>query len=85
MIILEDIPMEVRNKALREAISTTPLSVLTTVLDGCSMTADEKTSLLEHRSGADLIWISGKLHLSDRSTDRRRASALNKLRAELEK
>lgn len=77
--------MEVRNKALREAISATPVSVLTAVLSDCSMSEDEKASLLEHRNGADLIWIGDKLHLSDRSVDRRRASALNKLRAELEK
>ena len=80
----KEIPMEVRNKALREAIRQIPLEVLRVVLADCELTEQELRSLLDHRAGADLTQIGGKMYVSDRTLDRRRASALNKLRTKLE-
>ena len=84
MINLEEIPMEIRNKALREAIKNTPRHIVAAVLDDCGLTKEEKASILDHKDGADLIWISMHSNQSDRTTDRRRASALDKIRIELE-
>lgn len=81
---LEGIPVEIRNKALREAIKKTPRHVVAAVLNDCGLTEDEKASIMEHRDGADLIWISNQICTSDRTLDRRRASALDKIRIELE-
>lgn len=82
---LEGIPIEIRNKAMRQAMEETPISQLRVVLPDCGLTEDEQRSLLEHREGADLTWISRQLSTSDRTLDRRRSSALKKLRMELEK
>lgn len=76
--------MEIRNKAVRDAIKQIPVGQLRAVLADCGLTAEEQRSLLEHRAGADLTRIGGEMHLSDRTLDRRRASALDKLRRELE-
>lgn len=76
--------MEIRNRALREAMKQVPPEVLRANLAGCGLTEEEKQSLLEHADGADLIRISGEMHLSDRTLDRRRATAMNKLRSALE-
>jgi hypothetical protein len=84
MVHLEGIPVEIRNKALREAINQTPRNIVAAVLDECGLTKDEKASILEHRDGADLIWISNKICTSDRTLDRRRKSALDNIRRELE-
>lgn len=81
---LKEVPVEIRNKALREAMGRVPVEVLRTVLADCGLTAEEQKSLLEHRTGTDLTRIGGELYLSDRTVDRRRRSALDKLRVELE-
>lgn len=76
--------MEVRNKALREAIQQIPVEILRVVLADCGLTEQELRSLLDHRAGADLTRIGGELYVSDRTLDRRRASGLEKLRKQLE-
>ena len=76
--------MEERRKAMREALKKTPVHQLPVILVDCGLTEDEQRSILEHRSGADLIWISGKLNTSDRTVNRRRSSALDKLCREME-
>ena len=81
---LKEVPVEIRNKALREATRLVPVEVLRTVLADCGLTEQEQKSLLEHRTGADLTRIGGEMFLSDRTLDRRRRSALDKLRVELE-
>ena len=81
---VREISVDERNKALREALKKTSVDQLKIILADCGLTDEEQKCILKHRDGADLIWISGKLNLSDRTTDRRRASALNKLRVELE-
>ena len=53
------------------------------VLADCGLTREEQASLIEHNAGADLQWIATSLHASDRSVDRLRFSALEKLRHEL--
>lgn len=84
VINFEEIPMEERRKAMREALEKTPVHQLPVILADCGLTEEEQKSILEHRSGADLIWISGKLNTSDRTVDRRRNSALEKLCREME-
>lgn len=81
---LEGIPIEIRNKAMRQAMEETPISQLRAILPDCGLTEDEQKSLLEHREGADLTYISRELCTSDRTMDRIRHSALRKLRTELE-
>lgn len=81
---VREISVDERNKALRKALKKTPEDQVKVVLADCGLTDEEQKCILEHRDGADLIWISGKLNMSDRTTGRRRASALNKLRVELE-
>lgn len=82
---VKEVPVDQRNKALRAALKQLPAEKVRVVLAGCGLTPEEQKSLLEHLGGADLNWISGKINTSDRTTDRRRASALAKLRKELEK
>ena len=81
---MEGISIEARSRALREALSKTPRRIVEVVLTDCGLTPAEKISILEHNAGADLIYISDKLHVSDRTTDRLRASAMQKLITELE-
>ena len=76
--------MEVRKKAMREALKKTPVHQIPVILADCGLTEDEQKSILEHRDGADLIYISGKLNTSDRTVDRRRNTALGKLCLEME-
>ena len=80
----KEIPMEIRKKAMREALTKIPVHQLPVILADCGLTEDEKISILESRDRADLIWISQKLNTSDRTTDRRRSSALDKLCREME-
>lgn len=84
VVRLEGIPIEIRRKALRQAMKETSLETLRVVVPDCGLTDDEQSSLLEHREGADLTFIFDKLNTSDRTLDRIRASALEKLRLELE-
>lgn len=84
VVRLEEISVEVRNRAVRKALKEIPVKQLRTILADCGLTKDEQDSILEHCDGADLTWISEKLNVSDRTLDRRRASALDKLRRELE-
>lgn len=76
--------MEIRRKAMREALEKTPVHQIPVILADCGLTEDEQKSILEHRDGADLIYISGKLNTSDRTVDRRRNTALGKLCLEME-
>lgn len=76
--------MDIRNKAVRAALKQIPAQQVRVVLQSCGLTPEEQRCLLEHNDGADLQYISGKLNTSDRTTDRRRAAALTKLRKELE-
>lgn len=76
--------MEVRKKAMREALKKIPVHQIPVILADCGLTEDEQKSILEHRDGADLIYISGKLNTSDRTVDRRRNTALGKLCLEME-
>lgn len=85
VVRLEGIPIEIRHKAIRQAMKEIPLDQLKEILADCGLTEDEQRSLLEHRDGADLTWIYQQLNISDRTLDRRRSSALEKLRVELEK
>lgn len=80
----KEIPMEIRKKAMREALTKIPVHQLPVILADCGLTEDEQISILESRDRADLIWISQKLNTSDRTTDRRRSSALGKLCREME-
>ena len=84
VVRLEGIPIEIRNKAMRQAMEETPISQLRVILRDCGLTEDEQRSLLEHREGADLTYIGRQLNTSDRTLDRIRASGLKKLREELE-
>lgn len=81
---LEAIPLDVRRKALREALKQIPKDKAKVVLADCGLTEEEQRSLLEYNDGADLQWISTHLYTSDRTVDRRRASGLEKLRIALE-
>lgn len=76
--------MEIRRKAMREALEKIPVHQIPVILADCGLTEDEQKSILEHRDGADLIYISGKLNTSDRTVDRRRNTALGKLCREME-
>lgn len=84
VVRLEGIPIEIRRKAMRQALKEIPLDQLKVILSDCGLTEDEQKSLLEHRDGADLTWICSRLSTSDRTLDRIRAAALEKLRIELE-
>lgn len=81
---VKEVPMDARNKALREALKCISTQQARVVLASCGLTEEERRCLLEHKDGADLQWISEKLKTSDRTTDRRRAAALTKVRKELE-
>jgi FixJ family two-component response regulator len=81
---LKEIPMDVRNKAVREALRQIQPQQAETVLKSIGLTEEERRCLMDSIGGADLTRISGELHVSDRTLDRRRRSALDKLRAELE-
>lgn len=76
--------MDIRRKALREALKQFPRDKAKVVMADCGLTEEEQRSLLEHNDGADLQWICTHLNASDRTIDRRRASGLEKLRRELE-
>ena len=69
---------------MREALEKIPVHQIPVILADCGLTEDEQKSILEHRDGADLIYISGKLNTSDRTVDRRRNTALGKLCLEME-
>lgn len=69
---------------MRQAIKETPVNQLRAILPDCGLTEDEQRSILEHRDGADLTWISREICTSDRTLDNIRSSALKKLRIELE-
>lgn len=84
VVNFEEIPMEIRRKAMREALEKIPVHQIPVILADCGLTEDEQKSILEHRDGADLIYISGKLNTSDRTVDRRRNTALGKLCMEME-
>ena len=84
VVRLEGIPIETRRKAMRQALKEIPLDQLKVIFADCGLTEDEQKSLLEHRDGADLTWICNRLSTSDRTLDRIRAAALEKLRIELE-
>lgn len=84
VIDFEGMPMEERKKAMREALKKIPMHQLPVILADCGLTEDEQKSILEHRDGADLIWISRKINASDRTVNRRRTSALDKLCREME-
>ena len=77
--------MEIRNRAVREALRSVPPDCARVALKECGLTEEESRCLVEHIGGADLTKISDELHLSDRTVDRRRAQALNKLRESLER
>lgn len=76
--------METRRKAMREALGKIPVHQLPVVLQDCGLTEEEQKSILEHIHNADLTWISQKINTSDRTVDRRRNSALEKLCREME-
>lgn len=82
--MFEDIPMETRRKAMREALKQIPVHQLPVILTDCGLTKDEQQSILEHCDGADLTWIAREINASDRTLDRLRASALSKLCREME-
>ena len=84
MVRVEGIPIEIRHKAIRQAMKEIPLDQLREIFADCGLTEEEQRSLLEHRDGADLTWIYQQLNVSDRTLDRIRSSALEKLRIELE-
>ena len=81
---VKEFSVDIRNRAMREALDQIPIKQLPVILEDCGLTAEEQKCLLCHRRGSELIGISEQLHVSDRTVDRRRASALNKLRLELE-
>lgn len=80
----EGLSTETRRKAMREALGKVPAHQIPVILADCGLTEDEQKSILEHLGNADLIWISQKLNTSDRTVDRRRLSALDKLCREME-
>ena len=80
----EEFSVEIRNRAIREALRQIPVQKARAILSDCGLTKEEQKSLLDHNSGADLTRISTEMNVSDRTLDRRRASALHKLRVELE-
>jgi hypothetical protein len=82
-MVFEEIDVEIRNRALREALKKFPRNKMTAVLNDCGLTPDEKAALMEQKDGADLLWIAGKLNTSKSTVDRLRASAITKLRIEL--
>lgn len=82
--MFEDISMDTRRKAMRDALKQIPLHQLPVILKDCGLTEDEQKSVLDHCDGADLIWISNRIIASDRTVDRIRASALAKLCREME-
>lgn len=76
--------MDIRRRAVREALNTIPEHKVRVILADCGLTEEEQQCLLRHRGGEDLTRISREMCNSDRTTDRRRASALDKLLRELE-
>jgi hypothetical protein len=58
--------------------------MLEVILQSTDLTDDEKVCLVENLAGANRIWLSNKLHISDRTVDRTRASALEKLMQDLD-
>jgi DNA-binding NarL/FixJ family response regulator len=84
VVRLEGIPIEIRRKALRQAMDEIPVDQLREILAECGLSEDEQRALVDHRDGADLTWIAQRISASDRTVDRRRSSALEKLRIELE-
>lgn len=81
---LKEVPVDVRNRALREALHRIGPQQADAVLKSVGLTEEERRCLMDSIGGADLTRIGGDLYLSDRTVDRRRAKALNKLREALE-
>ena len=77
--------MDVRNRAVREALQQIQPKQAETVLKNMGLSEEERRCLMDSIGGADLTRIGGELYLSDRTVDRRRAKALNKVREALEK
>lgn len=69
---------------MREALGKIPARQVPVILADCGLTDDEQKSILEHLDRADLTWISQKINASDRTVNRRRTSALDKLCREME-
>lgn len=76
--------MDERKRALRAALRSIPIRTLEVILQSTDLTDDEKVCLIENLAGANRIWLSNKLHISDRTVDRTRASALEKLMRDLD-
>lgn len=76
--------MDERKRALRAALRSIPYRQLEVILQSTDLTDDEKVCLVENLAGANRIWLSNKLHISDRTVDRTRASALEKLMRDLD-
>ena len=81
---VKEVAVETRNRALREAMHKLQPQQVEAVLKNIGLTEEERRCLMDSIGGADLTRISSELHVSDRTLDRRRRSALDKLRAELE-
>lgn len=81
---VKEVAVETRNKALREAMHKLQPQQVEAVLKNIGLTEEERRCLMDSIGGADLTRISSELHVSDRTLDRRRAKALNKVREALE-
>ena len=69
---------------MRDALSRVPVKQLPVILQDCGLTAEEIECLIEYCDKANRTWIAGKLHVSDRTVDRIRLRALERLCAELD-
>lgn len=75
--------MDTRRRALREALESMPRQKAAAVVRACGLTPEEERCILEKLHGADITWLSTALITSTSSVDRLRASALQKICAEI--
>lgn len=75
--------MNIRSRALRQALNTLPRQRAASVVRACGLTPDEERCILEELDGADTTWVSGAMSTSHRSVGRLRASALRKIGIEI--
>lgn len=75
--------MDIRSRALRQALRILPKQRAAVVVKSCGLTAEEERCILEELDGADLTWVAGALNASHRSVGRLRAKALKKIGIEI--
>jgi len=75
--------MDIKSRALRQALSILPRQRADAIIRACGLTAEEERCVLEGLSGADTTWVSGAINASARSVGRLRARGLKKIGIEI--